>query len=160
MDTDFWSPIPRALWEDKELDMELLSWIPTLYQCLPTRLQSDPDILMVMRTSKPTWFSLWSRVVEIIPVDVQLEHPELVAHLLTNCNQSLQCKEAFCFSPDYRVPRDLWWNREVMSALLQLGVTPPDDVVQFYQSDRAVWLNLAKSGYHATELRNPFSRSL
>ena len=48
-----WRSIPRALWDDKALCLELLAMLPILYGCLPNHLQSDADVVAALMTAKP-----------------------------------------------------------------------------------------------------------
>lgn len=48
-----WRQIPQALWEDKELCLELLPWIPSLYGCLPDFLRSDHEVIEAILPAKP-----------------------------------------------------------------------------------------------------------
>lgn len=80
-DPSVWHQVPAALWEDKYLCLELLSWLPALYGCLPDRLRSDPDVMATLMAANPKYYPS-ALLLHHLPAEVQLQHPELVQRIL------------------------------------------------------------------------------
>lgn len=116
--------VPRALWKDKELCLELLPWIPSLYACLPHNLRTDRDVAAAILFAKPEIHIGFSWLVREIPFETQVEHPDLVLRVLIFYGSR-------CLRRTFRLPYrdnenvrayDLWRNREEVLALRDCDV--------------------------------------
>ena len=117
-----WRQIPPALWEDTELCLELLSWLPSLYGCLPHRRKSDPDVVAALLASNPVEYYSWATLLGLIPVEVQLQHPALVLRVLMGYEDG---NSAYDGSSDWHLPENalapyLWRNREVVLGVVSV----------------------------------------
>ena len=152
-DPNLWHQIPQALWEDKELCGELLSWHPSLYGCLPNRRKSDPDVLAALLVANPENYPGWATLLGLIPFEVQLQNPDLVLRVLKGF---ADCTLALKFTSSWHVNRnelasDLWRNREVVLALFRCGMLcyasllrPPVGVMEHFENDQELWLEVAR----------------
>ena len=123
-DPNLWRQVPQVPWKDKELCLELLPWIPSLYACLPHNLRTDRDVAAAILFAKPEIHIGFSWLVREIPFETQVEHPDLVLRVLIFYGSR-------CLRRTFRLPYrdnenvrayDLWRNREEVLALRDCDV--------------------------------------
>lgn len=141
-----WRQIPQALWQDKELCLELLSWLPSLYRYLPDRLRSDPDVVAMLLAAEPKQFRGCAELLCVIPLAVQLQHPDLVFSVLKGC-EDLEFARYFATHWD-KVQRaiapELWRDREIVLAWFRCREPPPEAALAHFEHDRELWLEVAQ----------------
>ena len=149
-DPNLWRQIPRALWEeDTELCLELLSWLPLLYGFLPNRLKSDPDVLAALLTNIPKNDDGFATLLGLLPVELQLQHPDLLLRFLKGCEGGGLVMHCRSESPGALAP-DLWRNRDVVLALFRSGMVrrdqlrPPEGVLEHFENYCDMWMEVAK----------------
>ena len=145
-DPNRWRQIPKALWDDKEQCLELLSWIPSLYGCLSNRLKSDPDVVAALMAANPKKYRWWGKLLELIPFEVQLQNPALVLRVVQRYRD---LRNADVYISDWvlssdAVAPDLWRDRENALALFRCGVHAPKNGLEQFATDREMWLEVAQ----------------
>ena len=127
--------------------VELLSWLPSLYGCLPNRLKSDPDVVAGLLAANPKKYLGWGKLLGRIPVEVQLQHPDLVLRVLKgyeDCGLGRYFDTVYHLSENALVP-DLWRNRDVVLALFRCEMSNvPEGVVEHFENDRELWVDVAR----------------
>ena len=136
-DPEVWRRIPEALWQDKEMCLELVSWFPLVYGILSIGLQSDQDIIAVFLAANPEHYCGWSSLLGLIARDVQLQHPEVVVRILKGYKE-FGAQEAHLDGG--AIALALWGNREVLLAWFRCGRRLPGDAPSQIQHDRDLWL--------------------
>ena len=118
-----------------------------MYEFLSVGLQSDQDILAAFLAANPEHFGGWANLLGLIPVEVQLQHPELVCRIL---NGHIDCEFGAHWSDlDVgAIAPDLWRNREVLLAWIRCGMNPPDDAPAQFEHDHELWLQVSKVRWH------------
>ena len=130
-----WSGVPGDLWEDKALCLEVLAINPVLYGCLAERLKSDADILTALLTAEADH---WTDLLCLIPVELQLQRPDLVVSLLDKCLCSNTVVDA--------VAPALWHNPKVVMAIFRCyncRLPFNSHSLRHFDNDEDLWLQVA-----------------